>query len=77
MTIYMMVTDDRFELPLAVADNPKELAEMIGKNVIVLANLKPAVIRGVQSQGMLLAGQNGSEIVVAEVNGLVPGTVIS
>lgn len=33
MTIYMMVTDDRFELPLAVADTPKELAEMIGKNV--------------------------------------------
>lgn len=51
--------------------------QMIGKNVIVLANLKPAVIRGVQSQGMLLAGQNGSEVVVAEVNKLEPGTKIS
>ena len=33
MTIYMMVTNDKYELPLAVADTPKELAEMIGKNV--------------------------------------------
>jgi ABC-type Mn2+/Zn2+ transport system permease subunit len=27
--------------------------------------------------GMLLAGANGSEVVVAEVNGLAPGTTIS
>ena len=51
--------------------------QMIGKNVLVISNLTPSTIRGVESQGMLLAGQNGSEIVVAEVNGLVPGTVIS
>ena len=51
--------------------------QMIGKNVLVISNLTPTTIRGVESQGMLLAGQNGSEIVVAEVNGLVPGTVIS
>jgi methionyl-tRNA synthetase len=29
--------------------------EMIGKTLIVVANLKPAVIRGVESKGMLLA----------------------
>ncbi|MBR4456604.1 MAG: methionine--tRNA ligase [Solobacterium sp.] len=51
--------------------------QMIGKNVIVLTNLVPSTIRGVESQGMLLAGKNGNEIVVAEVNGLAPGTVIS
>lgn len=51
--------------------------QMIGKNVIVIANLKPAVLRGVESKGMLLAGKNGKEIAVAEVNGLEPGTKIS
>ena len=51
--------------------------QMIGKNVIVITNLAHSTIRGVESQGMLLAGQNGSEIVVAEVNGLEPGTIIS
>ena len=51
--------------------------QMIGKNIILVANLKPTKIRGVESQGMLLAGQNGTELVVAEVNGLEPGTIIS
>lgn len=51
--------------------------QMIGKNVIVIANLKSAVLRGVESKGMLLAGKNGKEIAVAEVNGLEPGTKIS
>ena len=30
--------------------------ELIGKKVVVVANLEPAVIRGVRSEGMLLAG---------------------
>ncbi len=50
--------------------------QMIGKSIVVIANLKPAVIRGVESQGMLLAGKNGDEIAVVEVNGLKPGTRI-
>ena len=29
--------------------------DLVGKKFIVIANLKPAVIRGVESQGMLLA----------------------
>lgn len=32
--------------------------EMVGKQVVVLANLKPATIRGVQSQGMVLAAED-------------------
>ncbi|BER93060.1 methionine--tRNA ligase subunit beta [Atrimonas thermophila] len=33
--------------------------EIKGKKIIVLANLKPATIRGVVSQGMLLAADDG------------------
>ncbi|MBR3358921.1 MAG: methionine--tRNA ligase [Solobacterium sp.] len=51
--------------------------QVIGKYIVVIANLEPAVIRGVQSQGMLLAGRNGREISVVEANGLEPGTKIS
>jgi len=29
--------------------------ELLGKQIVVVANLQPAVIRGVESQGMLLA----------------------
>lgn len=51
--------------------------QVMGKNIVVIANLKPARIRGVESRGMLLAGKNGKEIAVVEVNGLEPGTKIS
>ena len=30
MTIFMRVTDDEYELPVAVADNQSELARMVG-----------------------------------------------
>ena len=32
--------------------------ELIGKNIILAANLEPAVIRGVESNGMLLAAKD-------------------
>ncbi|MCH4021448.1 MAG: methionine--tRNA ligase [Erysipelotrichaceae bacterium] len=50
--------------------------QVIGKNIVVIANLKPHVFRGVESRGMLLAGKNDKEIAVVEVNGLKPGTKI-
>jgi len=38
--------------------------ELIGKRIIVFANLKPAVLRGVKSKGMLLAASEGDKVVV-------------
>jgi methionyl-tRNA synthetase len=34
--------------------------EIIGKRIVVVANLKPAKIRGIESKGMLLAGKDGT-----------------
>ncbi|HCK87980.1 MAG TPA: methionine--tRNA ligase [Erysipelotrichaceae bacterium] len=51
--------------------------QVMGKNIVVITNLKPAKIRGVESQGMLLAGKNSDQIALVEVNGLEPGTKIS
>jgi methionyl-tRNA synthetase len=34
--------------------------EMIGKKIVVVNNLKAAKLRGVESQGMLLAASNDS-----------------
>ena len=33
MTLYMKVTKDEYELPVAVADSKKELARMVGRDV--------------------------------------------
>jgi methionyl-tRNA synthetase len=38
--------------------------ELIGKKVIVIVNLKPAVIRGIESQGMLLAAEVGGQAII-------------
>ena len=38
--------------------------QLVGKHIIIVSNLKPAVIRGTESQGMMLAAQVG-EIVKA------------
>ena len=37
---------------------------LIGKQIAVIDNLEPAVIRGVESQGMLLAAQDETGIVI-------------
>ncbi len=38
--------------------------ELIGKLVVVVDNLEPATIRGIESKGMVLAAQHGDKLVV-------------
>jgi methionyl-tRNA synthetase len=38
--------------------------DLIGKHIVVIQNLEPAVIRGVTSHGMLLAAKSGDELVL-------------
>lgn len=45
--------------------------DLIGKQVIVVANLEPATIRNVESQGMILAG-NGDSVVLATLETEMP-----
>jgi methionyl-tRNA synthetase len=52
--------------------------EMVGKTVVLLANLAPRKIRGVMSEGMLLAAGQGEVVKLLAVPGdLPPGTKIS
>ena len=38
--------------------------ELVGRQVVVVANLETAKLRGVESQGMLLAASDGDRIVI-------------
>ena len=38
--------------------------ELVGRQIVIVANLEPAQLRGVESQGMLLAASDGDRIVV-------------
>ncbi len=39
-------------------------AELVGKLIVIAANLKPAKIRGIESRGMLLAAQDGDKLAI-------------
>jgi len=59
---------------IALAYEPESL---IGKRIIVVANLQPARIRGVESQGMLLAADlNGRPILATFDEDVAPGTPV-
>lgn len=52
-------------------------ADLIGRTIILVANLKPAKLRGVESQGMILAAdtpEGGVSVLFA--NGIAPGSNI-
>lgn len=50
--------------------------DMIGRKVIVVSNLKPAILRGVESQGMILAGSKKKVLELVSVDALPNGTKI-
>ncbi len=51
--------------------------EMVGKNVVIVKNLKPVKLRGELSEGMLLAGTNKKDLEILEVHNLKPGDKVS
>ena len=40
--------------------------DLVGRQIVVVANLAPAMLRGVESQGMLLAASDGDRVVLLE-----------
>ena len=43
-------------------------SDLVGKHVVLVANLKPAKLRGVRSEGMILAAGDGKELKILEVD---------
>jgi methionyl-tRNA synthetase len=48
--------------------------QLVGKHLVIVSNLKPAVLRGIESKGMLLAAQVGNEVKVLEAPNSAPGS---
>jgi len=52
--------------------------DVIGRQVIIVANLKPVKLMGVVSQGMVLAARDGESLILAGVSDSVtPGSKVS
>lgn len=80
-------TDKLFKLQVKIGDEERtivsgiaqhyEAEDLIGRNVIVIANLKPAKLRGIESRGMLLAASDGEgNLVLADAPGIASGSKV-
>ncbi len=51
---------------------------MVGKEVVIIANLKPVKLRGIDSQGMILCacGQDGKVTLVSPESAVESGAVV-
>lgn len=54
-----------------------EADQLIGKKVVVVANLKPAKLMGIESQGMVLCGSEGKLLELLSVQSLPAGSKVS
>jgi methionyl-tRNA synthetase len=62
--LYIIVIDlgDKVKQIVAGIKSSYSKEDLVGKQVIVVDNLEPAVLRGVESQGMLLAASDETGI---------------
>jgi methionyl-tRNA synthetase len=53
--------------------------EMVGKQVVIIANLDPRMMMGLESQGMLLAasGEDGKPVILTIEKDITPGTQVT
>ena len=78
-------TEKLLKLTVDLGDEQREIvsgiakhyapADLIGKNVVMVINLKPAKIRGIVSHGMVLAASNGDDLQVLSVD-MPAGSVV-
>lgn len=75
-------TDKLLKLEIKIGDETRTLVsgiakhyspdEMVGKKVIIVANLKPAKLRGILSQGMILAASDNDKLEVLTIEKDLP-----
>jgi methionyl-tRNA synthetase len=76
LKLSVMMGEERRQIVAGIALYYKP-EELIGKTVVVVANLAPIKLRGIESQGMLLAASRGERLRLVTVDGdLSSGAVV-
>ncbi|MDD4872831.1 MAG: methionine--tRNA ligase [Kiritimatiellae bacterium] len=76
LRLQIRVGDENRQIVAGIALHYKP-EELPGKNIVVVTNLKPAKIRGVESNGMLLAASNEGVMKLITIDGELPaGSVV-
>ena len=68
LRLEVLMGEERRQIVAGIAMH-YEPEKLVGRTVVVVANLKPATIRGVESQGMLLAASKGEAMRIVTVDG--------
>jgi methionyl-tRNA synthetase len=63
LRLQIKIGEENRQIVAGIAEH-YSLEELVGKKIVVVANLKPAVIRGVESNGMLLAVSTNDSVVL-------------
>jgi len=70
------IGDEKRQLVAGIALHYKP-EDIIGKSVVIVANLKPAKLMGIESQGMVLAASSGDTLTLLQPsNDIQPGAVV-
>jgi methionyl-tRNA synthetase len=73
----LLAGEEKVEVVAGIAEHYSP-EEIVGKSVVLFYNLKPAVIRGVKSQGMILAAVDGGNLaLLVPDREMSPGSRIS
>lgn len=79
--LYVLKVDIGGEVRTVVAGIKKYYPDkdlLVGKNVVVVVNLSPREIRGIKSEGMLLASSNNDELTLLTTDKNIPaGSIVS
>jgi methionyl-tRNA synthetase len=68
LKLQVEVGDEKRQLVAGIAKFYKPV-ELVGKMIVVVANLKPATIFGIESHGMLLAAKKGKNLTLITIDG--------
>ena len=77
--LYIVTVDlgDKTKQLVAGIKNSYSKEELIGKQVVVVDNLEPAMLRGVESQGMILAASDESGLsIVGPLKKMKLGSIV-
>ena len=71
------VGDETRQVVSGIAENYKP-EDLIGKNMVLVANLKPVKLRGIESQGMILAAsEDDNVVVITTLEDIKSGSVVN
>ncbi|MGL4607669.1 MAG: methionine--tRNA ligase [Eubacteriaceae bacterium] len=76
LVLQLMVGQEKRQVVSGIAKYYKP-EELVGKTVVLVANLKPVNLRGLESNGMILAATKGKKLSLVTVDGIPSGGKVS